>query len=85
MASLRFLNNIPKGGACLDHSDLRGRIRARYRTQAIFAEALGISECALSQKLNGHTEWTAGEIRKAGELLAIPAEELHLYFFYLEC
>lgn len=69
----------------MDYSDLRGRIRARYRTQALFAEALGISECSLSQKLNGHTEWTAGEIRKSCELLEIPENDLHLYFFCLEC
>ena len=69
----------------MDYSELRGRIRARYRTQALFAEALGISECALSQKLNGHTEWTAGEIRKCCELLEIPEKDLPLYFFCLEC
>ena len=69
----------------MDYAELRGRIRARYRTQALFAEALGISECSLSQKLNGHTEWTAGEIRKACELLEIPESEIHTYFFYLMC
>jgi transcriptional regulator with XRE-family HTH domain len=65
----------------LDYAKLRGQIRAVYHTQASFAKSMGLSECALSQKLNGHTEWTADEIRKACELLEIPADELHIYFF----
>ncbi len=65
----------------MDYARLRGRIRAVYHTQASFAKSMGLSECALSQKLNGHTEWTADEIRKACELLEIPANELHIYFF----
>lgn len=68
----------------MGYARLRGRIRTIYLTQASFARSMGLSECALSQKLNGHTEWTADEIRKACELLEIPAEELHLYFFYAE-
>ncbi len=68
----------------MDYARLRGRIRAIYHTQAAFAKSMGLSECALSQKLNGHTEWTADEIRKACEILEIPADELHLYFFYAE-
>lgn len=68
----------------MEYSDLRGRIRSRYRTQALFAKALGISECSLSQKLNNHTEWTAGEIRKACELLGIAVDDIRLYFFYAE-
>lgn len=63
------------------YSELRGRIRSVYGIQSAFAQALGISECVLSQKLNGHSEWTAEEMRKACELLEIPAAEIHLYFF----
>lgn len=63
------------------YPDLRGRIRARYSTQADFAQAMGLSECALSQKLNGRSEWTAEEIRRACELLEIPSAEIHIYFF----
>lgn len=65
----------------MDYSKLRGRIRTYYTTQAAFARALGISECALSQKLNGLSEWTAKEIRKACELLEIPPAEIPAYFF----
>lgn len=69
----------------MDYARLRGRIRTMYATQASFARSMVLSECALSQKLNGHTEWAADEIRKACELLEIPAEELHLYFFCDKC
>lgn len=69
----------------MDFPFLRGRIRARFSTQSAFAKALGMSECALSKKLNGHTEWTAGEIRKACEILNIPLNEIPLYFFCFEC
>lgn len=66
----------------MDYSKLRGRIRAYFSTQAAFARALGISECSLSQKLNGHTDWTAEEIRSTCGLLEIPPDEIHIYFFY---
>lgn len=65
----------------MDYSKLRGRIRTYFTTQAAFAQALGISVCTLSQKLNGLSEWTAKEIRKACELLEIPPEEIPAYFF----
>lgn len=65
----------------MDYSRLRGRIRTYFSTQAAFAKALGISECALSQKLNGISEWTAGEIRRTCKLLEFPPEEIPAYFF----
>jgi transcriptional regulator with XRE-family HTH domain len=65
----------------LDYSKLRGKIRAYFSTQASFAKALGISECALSQKLNDRSEWTRTEMGKACQLLHFPAEEIPAYFF----
>ena len=65
-----------------DYSLLRGRIRAWFGTQACFAQAMGVSECALSHKLNGRSEWTAGEIRKACQLLEISGNDIKPYFFY---
>lgn len=67
------------------YSDLRGRIRARFKTQAAFAKALGLSLCSVNKKLNGATEWTADEIRKACDLLSIKPEDISFYFFYPEC
>jgi transcriptional regulator with XRE-family HTH domain len=69
----------------MQYSELRGLIRARYRTQGLFAQALGISECSLSKKLNGRTEWAADEIRKACELLGISPEHIPRYFFCSMC
>lgn len=69
----------------MNYSELRGLIRALYGTQAAFAKAMCISNCALSQKLNGRSEWTAWEIRRACAALSIPVEKLHRYFFCPEC
>lgn len=60
---------------------LRGRIRACFGTQAHFAQDMGMSDCTLSHKLNGRSEWTAHEIRKACQLLEIPGDDIKLYFF----
>ncbi len=69
----------------MDYARLRGRIRTYYYTQAAFAREMNMSECALSLKLNGHSEWTAEEMRKACDLLSIPVSEIPLYFFYACC
>lgn len=69
----------------MDYSKLRGRIREVFGTQDVFAKALYISPCSLSQKLNGKTEWAADEIRRACELLSISPEDIPLYFFCPKC
>lgn len=61
---------------------LRGAIREKFATQAAFAKAMGLNYTTLSAKLNGRTEWTRRDISKACELLGIPFEDLHSYFFY---
>jgi transcriptional regulator with XRE-family HTH domain len=69
----------------MDYQELRGLIRAQYRTQEAFATDLDISACSLSKKLNGRTEWAADEIRKACELLGISPEHIPRYFFCSMC
>ena len=69
-----------------DYSKLRGRIREKFGTQAIFAAAmrdtgLNFSDCVLSQKLNNQSEWDQSEMTAARILLDFPAEEIPLYFF----
>jgi transcriptional regulator with XRE-family HTH domain len=64
------------------YAELRGLIRSKYKTQAKFAEAIGMSACSLSKKLNGKAEWTAEEIRRTCEVLGISAENIPFYFFY---
>lgn len=70
-----------KGEDAVDYSKLRGRIREVFGSQEAFAKAIGISACSVSQKLNGRVEWTTQEIRKACEVLGIPAAEIPQYFF----
>ena len=63
------------------HRELRGLIRAKYKTQARFASALNISESALSAKLNGITDFTRTEIETSCVLLGIPFSKAGNYFF----
>ena len=64
-----------------DYSKLRGKIKEVFGTQESFAEAMCISKATISYKLNGLVEWTQEEMEKAIEILAIPLEEIHIYFF----
>jgi transcriptional regulator with XRE-family HTH domain len=70
-----------KEGREMDQAKLRGLIREKYGTQEAFARDMGISDCSVSKKLNGHSEWGADEIRRACELLGIKSEDIPLYFF----
>lgn len=65
----------------MDYLNLRGLIRGTFRTQELFAHALGISPCALSNKLNGKSEWTASEIRIACNVLGLTPDQIPQYFF----
>lgn len=65
----------------MDYKKLKGEIRGKFGTQEAFAAAMGLSVCSLNKKLNGRTEWTSSDIRKALELLNIPAQEIPAYFF----
>jgi len=60
---------------------LRGRIKEKIGTQTSFAKAMDMNPTSLSYKLSGRTEWTRGEIARACQVLGIPAEEIHAYFF----
>ena len=63
------------------YRELRGRIIARYDTIRKFADALGISEQSVSIKINGKRQFKQVDILKWCELLDIPVEECHIYFF----
>lgn len=66
---------------CYDYSRLSGKIVEKYGTQHNFAIAMKLSERSLSLKLNGKVGWKDSEIWKAIQLLDIPVEKIHLYFF----
>ena len=67
-----------------DYSRLIGRIIGKFRTQARFAEALGLSERSVSLKLNGKVPWKQPEISKACQVLDIKSVDIPSYFFVVE-
>ena len=62
-----------------DYSKLRGKIKECFDTQKSFAQALGISERALSLKLNNKVFFSQDEIEKICSLLNIL--DIGSYFF----
>lgn len=64
-----------------DYGKLRGRIREKFKTQAAFAKALGLSNTSLSTKLNNGSEFNQKEICKCVALLEIQCAEIPDYFF----
>lgn len=66
-----------------DYSKLIGRIIEKFGTRRAFAEALVISENAMSQKLTGKMAITTDDIKKwcLPEFLDIACDEIGVYFF----
>ena len=64
-----------------DYSKLRGRIVEKYGTQQAFALDMGLSDVAISSKLNGHTYFMQTEIAKAIRVLEIAPGDVTSYFF----
>lgn len=64
-----------------DYSKLRGRIVEKFGTQQAFAMELGLSDVAVSSKLNGHTYFKQTEIAKAINVLDIAPGDVTTYFF----
>lgn len=62
---------------------LRGRIREKLKSEAIFANKIGISQVALSSKFNNRSDFTASQIIRAcdEDVLDIPLNEIGEYFF----
>ncbi len=64
-----------------DTSKLRGRIKEICGTMQIFADKMGFASNTLSQKLNGQSEFTQSEIKKAVTILNLTVDDIPLYFF----
>lgn len=64
-----------------DYKKLKLKIKEVFDTQEAFADAMEMKRTPLNQRLNGGVQWTISEVVKACELLGIPLEEAHLYFF----
>lgn len=65
-----------------DYSLLKEKIAAKYRTQANFAKAMGLSKASISLKLNGKVKWKLDEIARVCQLLDIPATAIPACFFH---
>lgn len=63
------------------YKKLRGRIVEKYGTQEKFAKAIGISETALSKKMQCKTGISQSDICLWSKLLGIQPEEYGEYFF----
>ncbi len=64
-----------------DYSKLDGKITERFKSRSNFADAMGISKGALSNKLNGVSRLSTEDVLKAIELLEISDNEIRPYFF----
>ena len=64
-----------------NYSKLRGRIMEICRTQAVFAEAMGLSERSVSAKLNNNRWWTQTDMSIACEVLKLKETDIPHYFF----
>lgn len=63
------------------YNKLRGRIVEKFGTQEKFAKAVGISENALSKKMQCKTGISQSDIAQWSKLLDISVSEYGEYFF----
>lgn len=64
-----------------DYSHLKGKIIERFKSAKNFAAAVGMTNAAVSRKLNNQRYFTQNEIRRFSELLGIAETEIGFYFF----
>lgn len=64
------------------YGKLRERIRTKFGTIGVFAEAWGKDRSTVSNKLNDLVPWTSKDIEEVCVLLEIAIEEVGEYFFY---
>lgn len=67
-----------------NYSRLLGRIIEKCGSRVAFAEKAKISTTALVRKMSGKVAFRNDEIVRMSEVLEIPIEEAHLYFFCQE-
>lgn len=69
-----------------DYSKLIGRIIEKFGTRRAFAEAIGISENSMSQKLSNKMAITTDDIKEwcKPEFLDISCDKIGVYFFTLK-
>lgn len=63
------------------YDKLKGRIVEKYGTNSAFAEAMGISDGALSHKLSGRNQFSQKDMARCMKLLDIDPIDMCFYFF----
>jgi len=64
-----------------DYSKLSGRIKEKFGSQKAFADALGVTETTLSNKMTGVYYFSQAEIAKSIQLLDLESGSITGYFF----
>lgn len=72
---------ITRKGGKMARNKLKGRIVEKYLTQEKFAEVLDCTPSTVTNKLKNIRDMKRAEIERWCELLDIPREEIHEYFF----
>ena len=67
-----------------DYSKLRGLLAEKKITQREISSVLGISENAVSRKMNGLSEFLPSEIQKICNYINIPNTQVGFYFFTIK-
>lgn len=68
----------------INYNKLRGRIVEKFGNCSNFANVLGISRIAMSNKMTGKTGFSRDDIATWCKLLEIPCDEITDYFFALD-
>ena len=64
----------------LRYRSLKKRLIDLGLIQKELARKIGLSQSAMSERMNGNVEFTAGEMKQIMDVLGIPAEDLYRYF-----
>ena len=64
-----------------DYSKLKGRIVEKYGTQRAFAEALGTTQVAVSNKMNQKSGFDTKDIERWSDLLEIDRADYSIFYF----
>lgn len=64
-----------------NYNKLRGKIREMYGSERKFADNIGMSNVALSAKLNGKARFSQDDIYDFSKSLNIIGDDIGIYFF----
>jgi transcriptional regulator with XRE-family HTH domain len=63
------------------NAKLKGRIVEKFGSQKAFADALGVTDTTVNNKLNNRRLMSQDDIANWAETLEIPLDQIGLYFF----